>query len=234
MEQIIGILGGMGSLATVDFFKRIVDAYPAEKEWDRPRIIIDNNCTMPSRVRAILYNEDVEKLLSQMCASIDAMMNMGANNIILACNTSHYFLPQIYKKVPNSEKYIINIIDCLAIQMKRKGVKKTLLVASEGTYQTRIYDNYFPNDEIVMLEKNTWEKVRSFIEAIKQDAVTMEIELEFSNFINNLVLDDVILGCTELPILFRKCIDDGFEFNKKIYDPLQAAINYLTGEIENG
>lgn len=40
MEQIIGILGGMGSLATVDSFKRIVNAYPAEKEWDRPRIII--------------------------------------------------------------------------------------------------------------------------------------------------------------------------------------------------
>ena len=53
----IGILGGMGSYATVDLFRRLVDAFPAEKEWDRPRIIIDNNCTMPSRVRAILYNE---------------------------------------------------------------------------------------------------------------------------------------------------------------------------------
>lgn len=56
-DYVIGIIGGMGSYATIDFFRRLVDAFPAEKEWERPRIIVDNYCTMPSRVRAILYNE---------------------------------------------------------------------------------------------------------------------------------------------------------------------------------
>ena len=59
-EMVVGILGGMGSYATVDFFRRLIEAFPAEKEWDRPRVIIDNNCTMPSRVRAILYHENEE------------------------------------------------------------------------------------------------------------------------------------------------------------------------------
>ena len=40
--ETIGIVGGMGSYATLDFFRRILDAFPAEKEWDRPRIVIDN------------------------------------------------------------------------------------------------------------------------------------------------------------------------------------------------
>ena len=66
----IGILGGMGSYATADFFKRLIDAFPAEKEWDRPRILIDNNCVMPSRVRAILYNEKVDELILQMSQSV--------------------------------------------------------------------------------------------------------------------------------------------------------------------
>lgn len=57
MSKVIGILGGMGSYATVEIFRRVIDAFPAEKEWDRPRILIDNNCIMPSRVRAILYEE---------------------------------------------------------------------------------------------------------------------------------------------------------------------------------
>ena len=56
-QQTIGIIGGMGSYATLDFFSRLLAAFPAEKEWDRPRILIDNRCTMPSRVRAILYGE---------------------------------------------------------------------------------------------------------------------------------------------------------------------------------
>ena len=56
-DFVIGILGGMGTYATIYLFQEYVELFPAEKEWERPRIIIDNNCTMPSRVRAVLYNE---------------------------------------------------------------------------------------------------------------------------------------------------------------------------------
>lgn len=60
--ETIGIVGGMGSYATLDFFRRLLNAFPAEREWDRPRIVIDNRCTMPSRVHAILYNEQPQKI----------------------------------------------------------------------------------------------------------------------------------------------------------------------------
>ena len=53
----------MGSFATCDLFRRLIEAFPAEKEWDRPRIVIDNNCTMPSWVRAIIYKEERPKLV---------------------------------------------------------------------------------------------------------------------------------------------------------------------------
>ena len=62
-EYVLGVLGGMGTYATIHLFQQYAEIFPAEKEWDRPRIIIDNNCTMPSRVRAILYNEKRECLL---------------------------------------------------------------------------------------------------------------------------------------------------------------------------
>ena len=64
-EYTIGILGGMGSYATLHFFSRILDAFPAEKEWERPRVIIDNRCTMPSRVRAYLYGERKQELVDR-------------------------------------------------------------------------------------------------------------------------------------------------------------------------
>ena len=73
--------------------------FPAEKEWDRPRIIIDNRCTMPSRVRAFLYNENVDELIDEMPDSMQNLVNGGCSKIILACNTSHLFLPSIYEKV---------------------------------------------------------------------------------------------------------------------------------------
>ena len=74
----IGILGGMGSYATVEIFRRMVEAFPAEKEWDRPRILIDNNCIMPSRVRAILYNEKREELL-ELCEIYHLIPTVGSD-----------------------------------------------------------------------------------------------------------------------------------------------------------
>ena len=77
-DFVIGVLGGMGTYATIHLFKQYAELFPAEKEWDRPRILIDNRCTMPSRVRAFLYNENVEGLVSQMGDSLRHLMDAGA------------------------------------------------------------------------------------------------------------------------------------------------------------
>ena len=76
-DLVIGVLGGMGTYATINLFKQYAEVFPAEKEWERPRIIIDNRCTMPSRVRAFLYHENVEKLVDEMADSIDGLLKNG-------------------------------------------------------------------------------------------------------------------------------------------------------------
>lgn len=76
-EVAVGIVGGMGSYATVGFFKRLVDAFPARYEWERPRILIDNRCTMPSRVRAILYGERRDELVRQLAESVKNLVGGG-------------------------------------------------------------------------------------------------------------------------------------------------------------
>ena len=75
-DFVIGVLGGMGTYATINMFKQYADIFAAEKEWDRPRIIIDNRCTMPSRVRAAIYNENVEQLVEQMSDSLAEVKKM--------------------------------------------------------------------------------------------------------------------------------------------------------------
>ena len=67
----------MGTYATINLFKQYAEVFPAEKEWERPRIIIDNRCTMPSRVRAFLYHENVERLIDEMANSIDGLLKIG-------------------------------------------------------------------------------------------------------------------------------------------------------------
>lgn len=142
-SMVIGILGGMGTFATINMFKQYAEVFPAEKEWDRPRILIDNRCTMPSRVRAFLYNENTEKLVNQMADSMNHLLEAGCNKIILACNTSHLFLNKIYEKYPQLENSVQNIINNCADKVIEDGNKEIYLLGSEGTIESKVYQNAF-------------------------------------------------------------------------------------------
>lgn len=226
-DLVIGIVGGMGSYATLDFFNRILDAFPAEKEWDRPRIIIDNNCKMPSRVRAILYDENKEKLVYELNRSIELIRAGGGNKIILACNTSHYFLPEIYKINSEAKNYIIDIIDSCYLQCLNSKIKNVLLLATEGTLETKIYNNYFKDISLHYPAKNQINLIRYFIEIVKQNKIDDIALKEFNDFIEGTNDKNIILGCTELPVLYRKCLENDYKFSKNIIDPLEAVIEIL-------
>ena len=171
--MVIGILGGMGSYATLGFFERLLEIFPAEKEWDRPRIIIDNHCTMPSRVRAIMYGEREEELVEDLSDSVKLLIDGGATHIVLACNTSHVFLDKIYKKVPEAAGKVVHIINELAKVIKHEGCDRVFLLASEGTIQTKIYSNYFNefNINVDYPDEANLVLLRGFIEAVKQNRI---------------------------------------------------------------
>lgn len=206
-DYTVGIVGGMGSYATVDFFKRLVDAIPAEKEWDRPRVIIDNKCTMPSRVRALLYGEKRGELVAELTDSVRHMMDMGACRIVFACNTSHCFIPDVIANIPESRDVILHIIDALGRDLAGRGVSSVGLVATEGTIDSGIYSETFEpyGIHVTSPTEAEYSQLRAYIEAVKQNTIDDAICRSFIDFIDRFGEDAVILGCTELPILYQAC-----------------------------
>ena len=233
-NDVIGIVGGMGSYATLSFFERLLDAFPGEKEWDRPRIIIDNRCTMPSRVRAILYREQEEELAEQLADSVKHLLEAGATKIVLACNTSHFFLPEIYKKVPEAEGKILNIIDATAEKVAAiKGLKKVSLLASEGTIDTHIFDRALSDKgvEVITPTGEEYELQRVIIESVKQRRITTEEIQYLIRLICSAHGDAVIIGCTEFPVVFKEISKKALE-DKIVIDPLECVIEILLEEIK--
>lgn len=222
-NMVIGILGGMGSYATLNIFKKYLEKFPAEKEWERPRIIIDNNCTMPSRVRAILYNEDREILTNEIKQSIKNLIQAGATDIFLACNTSHFFLNEINEAFTNQNCVIHNIISECVRYLEKTGERKVYLVASEGTIQAKIFDNKSNQLEIAY-SKEDFVTIREFIESVKQNQITPQILDNFAKFLNSKEEKTIILGCTELPVLYDLCKE---KVNKNIVDPAEVVLNLL-------
>ncbi len=229
--ETIGIVGGMGSYATLDFFRRILDAFPAEKEWDRPRIVIDNRCTMPSRVRAILYQEEKDTVINELVCAVRGLLSCGADHLIFACNTSHAFVHDVFQRVPEAKRKTIHIIDALACRFHENGIQSSYLIASEGTLQSNIYQQSFDRYGIGLETPNPadWALLREFIEIVKQNQAGPEEKERFRRFCAGIPCANIILGCTEFPVLLPAC---ELEPGKVLWDPLDSAIDYVKSIIK--
>lgn len=200
----VGILGGMGPLATVDLFYKIVTLTDANSDNDHLHIIVDNYTSIPDRTSYILgHGEDPKKYLIESALKLEAM---GADVIIMPCNTAHYFYDEIvkYTHVP-----FLNMIEETAKEIKKMNpqIRKVGLLATEGTCRAKIYDN--------ILNKYGIETMKP--DAAKQSIITNLIYgikkgiKEFNkNDVNSVIsyfelqgIDTIILGCTELPVAFQ-------------------------------
>jgi|GEM_PF-112412 len=219
----IGIGGGMGSYATASLFRRILDAFPAEKEWERPRVIIDNRCNMPSRVRALLYDERREELVESLSEMVKMFIDNNATDIILACNTSHVFLDEVLEKVPEVQGKIINIIEECARGVSRQGLAEVRLFASEGTIDSEIYQKHLGDVKCIVPSKNEYARIRKWIEVVKQNEISDEVIADFTSAICESEIP-VIVGCTELPVLVERA---GLKEDARVIDPLECAIEVL-------
>lgn len=227
-QDVIGVLGGMGSYATLHFFEALLKAFPAQKEWDRPRILIDNRCTMPSRVRAVLEGYAYDRLVAELTDSVSSLLRAGATKIILACNTSHCFLPDIYRSLPEAEGKIVSIIDACCDRIAAAGEKEVSLIASEGTIQSGVFARGLAPYGITVRspENEQYLMQRTLIEAVKQDQITDETLRQFVALVSSFSGEALILGCTEFPVLFSR-VPAGTFAGMRVYDPLLCAIDAL-------
>ena len=224
-KLVIGCLGGMGTYATINFFKLYADIFQAKFENERPRLLIDNNCTMPSRVRAYLYGEKKDILVNSMADSLSNLILSGATRLVLGCNTSHLFLDDIYKIKPELRDYIVNIMEVCGDFLKNKGIKQVFLLGTEATIDSNVFGKVFSKYGIDVLapSSSNYQTIRNCIEAVKRNIYTAETEAEFISLFDKKM--PYVLGCTELPVLFKKYYNSLLHI--EAYDPLELSLRYI-------
>lgn len=136
MKKTIGILGGMGPLATADLFRKITLLTKASCDNDHIRVYIDSNAQIPDRTAAILHGG--KDPLPQMRAALHSLEACGASCVIMPCNTAHYFLPQLQAetKLP-----FLSMLEATAKACAKFYPGKTAAVlATKGTLATGLYE----------------------------------------------------------------------------------------------
>jgi aspartate racemase len=198
-EKIIGILGGMGPLATVELFKRIVLKTPAKKDQEHPRIIIYNNSKVPDRTAYILGKG--ENPLPELIDSAKKLEKWGASFIIMPCNTAHFFAEEIQKAV---EIPLINMVEETAEHIRKLGLKKVGLLATDGTIKGMVYHKALLKRgiEIALPDKKEQEEVmKGIYEGVKAGNLELgkKLLLKVAKKLEKRS-EGIIAGCTEVSV----------------------------------
>lgn len=217
MYKIIGVIGGMGPAATADMLLKITELTDAKSDQEHVHVIIDSNTSIPDRTEAILHGG--EDPVPQLKASVELLEKAGADLIIIACNTAHYFVPEL-KKI--SSIPIISMPEETVRILKNRGIRKVALLATDGTVKSDVYQSILDAEEIETIYPDQEQQAlimsliydyikRGILDASKLPAEEIKA---ICNDLKNRGAEAMLLACTELPVAFdilnlsdESCID---------------------------
>jgi len=196
----LGIIGGMGPLATAYLFNRIVEFTDAQKDQDHIDIVILNHATLPDRTKTIKSGK-YENFISAIVKDGRELERLGVSNIAIPCNTSHFFYDEIQKRL---DVNVINMVreTVLYIKNNKSDVKKVGIMATDGTIETRTYakECILQGIEPVFPSQRMQQTVMSIIyDEIKNGKKgSLDRFTEVVDELRKNGCDMVILACTEL------------------------------------
>lgn len=220
-SRIVGILGGMGPSATVDFYAKLIRAADAPRDQDHLRVVIWADPTVPDRHKALL--EDGEDPTPWLENGVQHLIECGAEILVVPCNTIHAYMPAVIDRC-NIE--FISIIDT-AIEAAFKAAMPAAgcmvgLLSTDGALKSGLYQTALRRAgmEPMLPSATSQETLMQVIYSVKagtngqaeQEAVrTLLDELQSAG------ASTVIAGCTEVSTLLAQ-----LETDIPIIDPSQA------------
>lgn len=229
----IGIIGGVGPAATCDLMKKIIEHTNAKDDQHHIHIYVDCNTDIPDRTKAILYHE--ESPVPEIVKSGKKLQEMGADVLVMPCHTGHYFYEEIVK---NLEIPMLDITKETAEHLKKKGIKRAGILATEGTIQSNIYKTALDKYEIDVIYPNIKDQklfMSLIYDHIKRGYLKRNElpEKEIKKSLEAMAekgAEIFVLACTELPIAFEI-----MQLTEHIIDPTlllaKAAIQFTGANV---
>ena len=196
----IGILGGMGTQAGLDFCNKLAKLYKGKTDQQYPLFVLYNKSNIPGRPENLhKYN----KVLKSLLLGCKFLEKNKCEFIVIPCNTAHYWFEDLQKKISIP---IINMpkeVYAHSIHLCKKNSKIGLL-ATEGTIKTGVYNKFFDKNFKLInpsksLQKNNVNKAIKFVKMGKIKEAEKAIRSAV-NYLIKMKCKKIILGCTELPI----------------------------------
>jgi aspartate racemase len=202
-KNILGVMGGMGPLASAEFLRTIYEYNLAGPEQGAPIVIMFSNPTFPDRTESLLEGSQ-GKLTSKMCEALERLCELGSSRIVICCVTSHYLLPAMPAQL---RKRIISLPEVI-LERAAASPMRRLMLCSIGTRRAKIFETHPLWDQaaekIALPEEQDQEQIHEMIYELKQGAQPQRyIPLLFS-LLNKYRAQSFIAGCTEIHLLSKQ------------------------------
>ena len=196
----IGILGGMGTQAGLDFCSKLEELNRGKADQNYPLFVLYNKASIPDRKQ---HKKKYKKVLNSLIEGCKFLQRNKCKFIAMPCNTAHYWFLDLKKKI---QIPILNMPELVYLNISKKCKKNTKigLLATETTIKTEIYKKSLRSKYELLLptKKLQINHVNKSIKYVKMGK-TREAEKALKPAVNYLIKNNckkIILGCTELPI----------------------------------
>jgi aspartate racemase len=208
-KKTIGILGGMGSVASVNLYDQIIkkaqQEYGAKEDHEFPPIILYNLPLVGLGASGISEsNTDIVK--SQLIDGVGKLEKWGSDFIVIACNTVHKFHKEMQESINIP---VVNILDETADEVWHAGYRNVGVVSSNSSNRWGLYKEVLERKGINAISMS--EEQGQKVEQVIADVMTGLHLGKDRDVLKSVVVDlekrgaeGVILGCTELPLVLNQ------------------------------
>lgn len=204
---VVGILGGMGPLATADFLTKLTTLTPADHEAGHLTVAIWSNPRIPDRTRALrgLGPSPV----NAMADGVRALLLLGASLIAVPCNTAHAFLPDVQAR---TGARFVDMIDATVARVAGEypDASRIGILSTEGTQLAGLYRRACDRSGLIAVEPSTDVQQACLDRAIALVKTGGDLQraaslvAQAAHHLADRGAEAVILGCTELPIISQQ------------------------------
>lgn len=199
----VGVIGGMGPKATVEFLNKVISLTPAEKDQEHLNIIVYINPQIPDRTEAILKSR--KNPVTALIDSAKLLENAGVHFIVIPCVTAHFWLKDIQNSVNIP---ILSLLEVILRKIKKQteAAKNIGILATTGTIQSKIFDQILEPEGykiIVPREDIQTNYVMKGIYDIKMGKAPEGVKSMFVSACKHLIENAaqiIIAACSEIPL----------------------------------
>lgn len=220
MDDFLGVIGGIGPLASAYFYELLISKTEASRDQDHINTVIFSHASIPDRTSFIL-GKSHENPYEFLKNDVLMLSEIGAKAIVITCNTAHFFYDDLatITKTP-----IFNMIEDTALYLKKHRFKSVAILATSGTLESGLYQKALKKYGIsfILPEESIEKRIMDLIyEKVKAGKDVSE--KEWNEIIDSFKgVDSYILGCTELSTLKRK-----LGLKSEFIDPMEVEIDHV-------